>query len=211
MRLITTEAYQFMELDDRAKEKAREWWRHVDRHINIVSDADLVTTFCTVANFCGWSISTSRSSKAEPDVRYCYGPAPGDYVNWTGTWHANVVRLQELTDNYPKDEQLQNLCAAYAAIAMQWPDSVGTSDEGSRGSYAEIGWAGAAQIDDTRSKEYNMAYLHSVQLFRANTQLLQGWMLHQIEVESDYRQSSEYIDEILTINEYEFTKEGERL
>ena len=98
-RIIEKTVYQFSELSDKAKEKARDWFRSCSDS----SDLDnVITDFCSIADLIGLELSTrsvklmSGKTRQEPEIYYSVAYCQGDYAAFSGTW--NYKRVSDFRD-----------------------------------------------------------------------------------------------------------------
>lgn len=210
-KVVETTVYQYSELSDSAKEKAREWWLSC----RDASDFDyVIQDFVECAAILGVDVE-SRSFKTygggtgyEPRVRW------GLYSQGSGASFCG------------------SYCYAKGAVAKITAHTGGTEGEliriakGLQAIQAKHGYGLEARISDGPGSNF---YPHSgtmsveVQTRSGNrpgskaeeevTQLMRDlgdWLYRRIEAEDEYQSSEEYIAEAMEANEYTFTEEGKR-
>ena len=221
-----TTVYQFDELSNDAKEKAREWFRQG------ALDHDwwdyIYDDFTTIATALGFTIGersgTHYNKRNKQDVTtteqkiwfsgFC---SQGDGACFEGTWKAEHCKLDKLTDhlgNLAKhpDKELVRIARELAAFATEHPTFYAVLTH--RGRYChkhEIEFdceempvgTDDENCDDLVTKE-------SQEEFEELARDLMEWLYRQLEQEHDYRLSDEAVDEDITGNQYEFFQNGQR-
>lgn len=161
MRVVEEKIYQFLELDDGAKERAREWWREVADYPFHKENIEAIKAFCGHfgVTLKDWSI---------------YG------------------RGEHLTTN-AENHHFRGFTLAHAKELAE------------RGYFPESGlWLDGVMIsgffeDFKRTGDALSAFLYALEC-----------ALRAITEDIDYQYSDEAVDEMLIINEYEFTEDGKR-
>lgn len=161
MRIVEEKIYQFTELDDSAKESARDWWRNVADYPFHSDNIASIKAFCENFGITlkDWSIY-GRGEYISTNAENCH---------FRGYTLANAKQLTE---------------QGYFPESGLWLDEVMI-----RSFYEDFKKTGDA--------------LYSFQ------QALES-ALRAITEDIDYQFSDEAVDEMLTINEYEFTEDGKR-
>ena len=208
-RKITT-VYQFDELNDKAKERAREWYRQGNCEDSfwsetVIDDAAEIATMlgidlCQTAIFSGfWS--------------------QGDGACFEGTWHAKDVQADKLKAYAPQDKELHRIVDGLAELAKEYPD--GYFSVKHRGHYSHSECT-SFDVELPSEKEEELDYgspewkTLQVKLGEDEDTLTQlardfmDWIYKQLEKEWDYQNSEEQVDEAIKANEYEFLENGER-
>lgn len=166
----TITLYEFNELDERAKEKARDWWREGgldwEWWDNTYDDAKQIGLEIT-----SFDLDRNKHAKGKfvDDAEYCAKAIienHGETCETYKTAKAFLQRLDSLATEYPEDSE---------------------------------GYRGADYEDEKQTEEEEFLHL-----------LLQDYA-SMLQQECDYLQSDEHIDEMIKINEYTFTEEGNRL
>lgn len=171
MRTIRIKAYKFEELNEDAKQNARNWWidggSDYEWWDSIYDDAKEIGLKIT-----GFDLDRNRYAKGEFLLSACevaqnilnnhgetcetYKTAKGFLEDWQLVFNEYMDENSERYESYDAEQEMQEL------------------------------------EDDFLSS------------------LLEDYSI-MLQNEYEYMLSDEYIDEMLTINEYEFTKEGERI
>lgn len=204
MRTKTIELYQYAELSEKAKAKARDWYREASAGDPLDTEF-IFEDFINIAGFCGWTIprrtvrvaGNKPRTYTEPAIYWSGFSCQGDGACFEGTWTASEVNAAGLKEHAPTDTVLHHIADRLAAIAKANPDATGsvkntghyshkyaTTFDGDIGLISEEDW-----IDATRD--------------------LMQWLYDSLENEYEYQQSDEAVAETIEANEYEFTIDGE--
>jgi hypothetical protein len=209
MRQACKTVYQFDELDDRAKERARDWWRQADIHSDwyesVLDDAKQCLAFA------GFDI----------DKIYFSGfSSQGDGACFIGSWSADKVDPHGMLEHAPQDKELRDIADSMAAIAAAHPDASISCKH--RGLYSHEYCAEFSDMyfpdDPIESMDYGSSeymarekVLHEAEEAAIETARdAMRWIYRQLEREYDYQNSAECVDEAIRANEYEFVEDGRR-
>lgn len=206
MRTITTTLYTFDELPtEAARERARDWWREGFGHDTAWADA-VIEDAERMARVLGIEIR-SRAYRVgdgrtftEPAISWALH-VQGAGASFAGTWTYRPEAIAEIRAEAPQDGDLHRIAQALAEAAEAGAISAGIADYGDRGGTR------VATASDNHDDE---ADPRAVDLLQAALRNFAEWIHDQLEREWDYQNSDEAVDEMLTINEYEFTEEGKR-
>ena len=209
-RIIEKTVYQFSELSDKAKEKARDWFRSCSDS----SDLDnVITDFCSIADLIGLELHThpvklmSGKSRLDPDIFYSVGYCQSDYAAFAGTWRYKKGCLKAIADYAPQDKTLH-------AIVSDWQTLQKTSFYRLRAICSEK--RGNQYVNEVL-KGYSSRYDEEVVNADIENEAsnivdrLASWLYSALRDEVDYQSSDEYVDEGIAANEYEFYENGERV
>jgi hypothetical protein len=187
MREVTTKVFQFDELSDKAKERAREWWRDCEAAEGDVRSDDAfasLTAFCdyfgvkvTVYSVGAFSLSHVTLSIDRYDTEF------GTYYDDNAVPGLSGVRLWKY---------LRNQCGVDSLLAKCCPFTGYFADEDCLQPIREF---------MTRPDDRTLAELiHDC---------ADSWLVAVIaDAEAAY--DDESVDESIRANEYEFTENGER-
>lgn len=224
---ITT-VYQFDELSDKAKERARDWYREGtcdDTYWRRLECESVIDDAATVAGFLGLDINQTDyktmggETKYEPTVYFSGFWSQGDGACCEGTWRASDVKPDKLKEYAPQDEELHRIVDGLAEIAKEYPD--GYFSVKHRGHYSHSGCT-SFDVELPNEEEEELEYdspewkTLQVKLGEDEDTLIQlardfmDWIYKQLEKEWDYQNSDEQVDEAIKANEYEFLENGER-
>lgn len=204
-RVIAQTIYKFEELSERAKERARNWWRDSGGPEDfdcILSDA------VEIGELIGISFDKRRVTLMGGGIRYeakvwfSLGYRQGDYANFDGSYSYSRGAAKAVRQRAPMDKVLHSIVDQLQAAQRRrfyritatcqsnhlGGMTVNASDEDRP--YADIG-------DDGREVE------RALERFA-------DWIYSQVRDENDYQMSDEVVDENITCNEYEFDEGGNR-
>jgi len=208
--------YQFDELSDRAKERARDWYREAS--VNDDWWDSVYEDFTTIAWLLGVEIDTravnlmNGKTRQEPAIYfdlYCRS------VEYKGTWSWPVDPVTAIAGYASQDEELKRIAEEIVVARARFVMRYGLDGANLI----------AGRIDDAKC-EIDTGDLHDLlngddpdeevevpdklvdPLAEAITDL-GHWLLKQLDAEYAYVYSAEYIDENIRINEYEFDEDGE--
>ncbi len=206
MRTETIEIFQYDELSDAAKSKARDWYREAstgDLHY-----AESVTEdFQAIAALVGIEIGKRGDGPAIGWSGFC---CQGDGASFEGTFTGKPCGAERVKAYAPVDEALHAIAARIdAAISSTAPFELSaTITQSGRYVHARtmdaqfdaIGPDGIpAEIAEGIKSEL-------LECFRA----LADWLYRQLEAAHDWETGDENVAETIKANEYEFTAEGKR-
>lgn len=192
-RKIEVTLYTFKELNDKAKEKARAWWRELSAEDSLFSEGPK-EDLKEVAKHMGWKVT---------DTYFSGFSSQGDGACFAGEWAASRVNVASLKGYAPKDEELHRIVAIIERVATRNPEAI-----------ASVRQSGHYMHENCTRFEYedfSDAYRdEDEKLLTKATRDLMQWFYASLEEASEFEDSDKNIDEILTNNEqYEFTADGE--
>ena len=207
-RVMTTTVYQFSELDDRAKEKAREWWRECE-----AQDFDtgcLYDDFKRIAEILGVTFDTrafkTMGGKTGYELRIWWAlHRQGAGASFDGRYQYARRCVRKLKAYAPKDEVLHGIAQDLAAVQAKHRYGLSAKVTSNGREVHELAttievYTGSGDYADEATTE---AITEALRRFMR-------WMYKTIDAEWDYRMSDESVDEAIEANEYEFTETGER-
>ena len=203
------QVYQFDELEESAKAKAREWWRRGSDGDEFWSEG-VLDDAKEIGKYMGMDI----------DRIYFSGFwSQGDGACFEGTWRAGDVQADKLKEYAPQDKKLHRIVDGLAELAKEYPDGYFTVKH--RGHYSHSGCTSfdvELPCEQEEELEYDSpAYkVLQVKLGKDEDTLVElardfmDWIYRTLEKEWDYQNSDEQVDEAIRINEYEFLVDGTR-
>lgn len=211
MRIVETKVYRFAELDDKAKERARQWYREVDADDPYFSEA-VIEDAARMADLLGIDLRTRPVRLMNGTTRY------DPCVFWSGFYHQGSGASFEGSYSYRK--------GSAAGVAKEAP--------GDYPANVEIRRIAQTLSDAQRAHRYNLtATVRSDRDINVRVEIdsdacpqscdgtaheavkqatrdFADWIYRNLETEYEYRNSDEQVDESIEANEYEFTESGER-
>lgn len=198
MRTIKTDIYQFDELSDLAKEKARVWWRsgfELD-HDSIFEDV------ATIADLFGLDICRN----GEPAIYYTGFSSQGDGACFQGRYTYKPGALKAVKQYAPKDEDLHRIVAGLQAAQKPYFYKL-TADCNHSGHYYHSGCMVVEVIH--AEDEYRDIGDGETEL-RDLLRQFADWIYSQLREAYFAEMEDDQVDDNIRANEYEFTEDGRR-
>lgn len=194
MKTVTIETYQFSELSDKAKERARDWMRGC-----LNQDTDYADTVVSEAKdllrHCGFWIQ---------DIFWSGFCCQGDGACLVGTWYASDVKPGKIRGELPTDSPAHNFASDLERIAKAYPNAFMKIEHTGR-YYHEYSCAftfengDGEELPDEACEELKDAARDAMR-----------WIYKWLESEYEYQTSDENVEATIEANEYAFTKDGNR-
>ncbi len=204
-----TLVYQFDELDEKAKERAREWYRQGNCDDSFWSEC-VIDDAKGIGKYMGMDV----------DKVYFSGFwSQGDGACFEGTWRARDVQADKLKAYAPQDKELHRIVEGFAELAKEYPN--GYFSVKHRGHYSHSGCT-SFDVELPNEQEEELEYDSAewkalrVRLDEDGDTLIQlardfmDWIYTQLEKEWNFQNSNECVDETIRSNEYEFLENGQR-
>jgi hypothetical protein len=214
-KVIETTVYQFDELSDKAKEKARDWFREGSASDSFHIDA-VVEDFETCVGLLGVELrqrpvrTMGGDTRTEPSVRW------GLYVQGSGASFEGNYRyakggVKAITEHTGGgDKELIRIAEALQAIQKKhgYKIEARMTDGSDSNFYPHSGTMAVEVFRNGGCFPYAERETEEevVQLMRDLADLL----YKRIEAEDMYQNEDEQVDENITANEYTFTADGKR-
>lgn len=205
--------YTFDELEERAKERARDWFREADLFSDYVSYDDFIEICTAMGVQVGTLPRKARNGNVyqEPQIRWSGFSSQGDGASFAGRYASTGKAGESIRAYAGQDEKLHAIGDSLDLLAAKYPNGI-TADitlpHG--GNYVH---EYAMQVDgmttDSEGEEVNLPDDDD----KALTELMRDlarWFYRNLNEEYDYRNSDEEVDESIRINEYTFTGDGKR-
>lgn len=190
-RTICQIVYKFNELSDKAKERAREWYRQGNL------DYDWWSAVYDDAKEClahaGFSID---------DILFTGFHSQGDGACFNGSWSASDVDAQAMRGHAPLDDTLHVIADAMEKLATRYPEASLTVRHHGHHNHEYCTRFDVELGDDTETSTELEANLIET------SRKAMRWIYRQLEKEYEYRMSDEVCDDEIIANEYEFTESG---
>lgn len=211
--IIETKAYTLDELSDRAKEKARDWYR--SRDYDDIDTEFMFDDFVRMGNILGIEFDTHAvklhggGERRKPNIYFSGFCSQGDGACFEGTWNFRRLAVEEIKAEAPQDTTLHGIAERL------WPMCFGAEDN----LWASLKHTGSYYHEnsvDIEVGEGDSAYVESETVTDATVdQIVEAlrdfcrWMYSQLDNENDYRNSDECVDGNIEANEYLFDEDGE--
>lgn len=209
MKTKTVNLYQFDELSDTAKEKARQWWRECESQ-EFGSFGELTESAETAAKLLGIEFGRhdiplhGGGQRREPKVWWQLH-VQGSGASFEGDYGYARGSAQNIRKEFPTDTTLHAIADGLQRIQKRYAYKI------------------EARIQ-TNSREVHK-YAMSVDAVLPNANMLgendenallelmrdfADWIYKNISDEWDYRMADENVDDSMRANEYYFTEDGQR-
>jgi len=205
----TTLVYQFDELDEKAKERAREWYRQGNWDDSFWSEC-VIDDAKEIGTHMGMDID---------NIYFSGFWSQGDGACFEGTWRASDVKVDELKECAPQDKELYRIVDGLAELAKEYPEGYFLVKH--RGHYSHSGCTSfdvELPCEQKEELEYGSPEYKALQVKLGEDEdtLIKlardfmDWIYRTLEKEWEYLNADEQVDESIRINEYEFFQDGTR-
>lgn len=209
-KVIETTVYAFDELSDKAREKARAWWRE-GAFDGEWYDATLEDAYA-IARLMGLDIRPQERYDARRGIQFRGFSSQGDGASFAGSFKGTEGKALEQVKAYaPKDEVLHRIADQLDSVWRLTGEGL-ICQIGIRGHYCHE-YSMAFEFEHEWGPEHGPT---PEQISSAEEQVVKTcrsfarWIYHQLESEYEYQNSDEHVDENIRANEYTFTAEGKR-
>jgi hypothetical protein len=201
MKTITVTGYEYDELDEKAKDKARDWWREASTDDSYWSES-VIDDAKEVGKLMGFDIE---------HIYWSGFASQGDGACIIGSWHASNVKLRELKRYASVDEKLHAIVDGLAAMAKDYPNASFTTRHKDRYVHEySVDFDFSIADDEGNEIDTDDARATQKQLIELARDFMR-WIYKTLRTEWDYQNSDEQVAEAIRANEYLFTKDGKRL
>ena len=211
MRVVETNVFQYDELDDRAKERAREWY---SRHVFEDScDWEFVyEDAAEVADILGIDLRQRRvqlmggGHRYEPSIYFSGFWSQGDGACFEGTYRYAKGATKKIREYAPQDKELHRISDELQAVQRKHFYHL-IASMNHTGHYCHSGCMSVeVEHNEDRYRDIGDAEEEITQLMRD----FADWIYAALESEYDYQTSDEAVEEAIRANEYEFDENGDR-
>lgn len=221
MRTIETTVYQFSELDDAAKKKARAWFRRCQDGDNYFA-VNVIEDSTQIAAMMGLDISKRSvrlmggGTRQEPAVYWSGFSSQGDGACFEGDWRAAEVKPGAVAAHCPgaseQNREINHIAAEFERIAKEFPEASFSVQH--RGHYSHENCTEFDFPFPDDGEEWPGERLEKWQgecdNLKETAKDFMRWIYRQLEKEYECQNADEQVNESITANEYEFTADGER-
>lgn len=208
--------YQFQELTEAAKERARAWWREGDLDYEwwdgVYEQAEHAAEMLGIA--------LSRKSKDTPSIYFSGFSSQGDGACWEGSYRYKAGALKAVMKEFPAEWTDQSGEYHYSEgnaelhrIAKGLQDLQRRhfykleADVYHRGHYYN---SGCMRVDAGHADSHFRDIGNAEEDLSALLRDFADWIYRRLEEEYEYLQSDEVVDEAILANEYTFDEYGNR-
>lgn len=200
MRTIEKTVYKFSELDDQAKDNARDALRYTSEY-----EADaVIEDFAEIAKLIGLDINTrpvklmNGETRYEPNVYYSVAHCQSDFASFSGQWSYTKGCSAAIRAYAPRDTELHAIVDAWCDLQRSnFYRLVVTCSHGRDCQKVDDCTVDGRYVDEDAASDIVRDLAH--------------WLYKRLRDEFEYQSSDEYIDEIIEANDYEFYENGEML
>lgn len=200
-RTVLVELFQFDELSDAAKERARDWYRTASEQDewwdSVYEDAE------TIAALMGIEIA-HKGAHAEPSIFFSGFSSQGDGACLEGRYAYAKGGAAKVRDHAPVDAELHRIADGLQALQKANGYKLTATVEQS-GHYSH---SGCTDIDVSKGEDWAGEAIESEvkSLLRA----FMDWIYRQLQAEYDALNEDEAVEDNIRANEYEFEADGRR-
>ena len=207
MREVIVKHYQFDELSDAAKERAREWWRDAER-CDFGAHGELMESAETAAKLIGVEFNMREiklmggGTRQEPDIRWSGFYCQGDGASFTGRYEYRKGAHKAVRKEFPKDYELHSIADRLLEIQKDHGYKLcATIYQSGHYVHEHTMTAGTYRSDNGGLKCTDDTVTDIMRDFAR-------WIYHGLRDEYEYRMSDEQVDDSIKANEYEFLENG---
>lgn len=210
-RTVTKSVYQFDELSDKAKEKAREWYREASADDTWFAES-VIDDAVRMGEMLGINFNThqvtlmNNSTRSDPCIWWSLGYVQGDYAAFDGGYSYApdaAKKISDETNGTEKElirladelERLQKLCGDTLTASIRYHHYYGLTVD-----------VEAFADDDNPSDLPNKVEKDTREVFKDFCR----WIYDGLRKENEYQNADEQIDETIRLNEYDFEIDGSR-
>ena len=209
--MICTTVYQFSELSDAAKEKARSWYRELGPHDDWWDG--VYEDFERVCDILGNRLKTTPvrlmggGTRAKACIWFSGFCSQGDGASFEGYLSHAKGAAARIRDYAPTDATLHGIADRLRAIQRRNFYQL-AAEVSHRGRYYH---EYTMSVDVTRdSPTWQPPTEDAEEIVTEALRDLARWLYRQLQVEYDHLTSDEAIEERIIVNEYTFTEGGRR-
>lgn len=214
MKEIVTKVFEFKELCDKAKEKAREWYRRCNDGDSSWSEF-VIEDAVRQAKRMGIEIDTRVRQTHRPLPKPILDPciwwsgfcSQGDGACFEGHWFACDVKADELKADCPQDKELHRIVDVFASIAKDYPNARFSVKHSGHYSHKYCTEFDVEMRGDTTE---GSVFQKDEDALIENARDFMEWIYRTLEKEYEYQNSDEQIDQYMNDSEDTFTEDGER-
>lgn len=195
MKTLTVEVYQFDELDEKAKETARDWFKEKGFE---PSDYECVVTDAK-------EIGAKLGFNGE--IQWSGFSCQGDGARWVGSWAAKDVSADALKAHAPKDERLHRIANRLDVLTHEYPEI--TFKLKSSDSHYVHKYTVGFELDTPEGYSALLCAKIYNEFGEIACDFMQ-WIYDRLEEHYEWLYSNENVEDCIRANEYGFTKEGKR-
>ena len=217
----TIKLYQFDELDDRAKERAREWFRSVGGNTDDESWYEhIYEDFEEVCECLGVELDTHTvrlmggGTRQKPDISWSGFWSQGDGACFNGVYRTYINASEAIRKYAPQDTELHGIADRLVELSAAYPEGVfvrvKSSGRYSHANTMHVDRAEANEVYNEETEEWCEPELTDEDEFLGCLRDLADWLYSSLNKTYEWLESDEQIDESIRANEYTFLEDGAR-
>lgn len=205
MRQLTTTVYQYSELTDEAKSRAREWYRTLSQddsfwHESVIEDAQ------RLGEMLGITFDTRQGSTRDPTIYFSGFWSQGDGACFDGTYQYRAGNVAAIVKEAPQDEELHRIARELAKAQRRYFYRLTAT-------VSRVHGAGNYSHENTRAIDVENGYGNVIakddaEALREALRDFMRWIYRRLEAEYEYVNSDEQVAESIECNEHEFNEDG---
>jgi hypothetical protein len=211
-----SDAWSFSELSDRAKERARDWFREGSDETDFECVIEDFTTICDIV---GIDLAThqvqlmSGKTRSDPNIYYSVASCQGDGACFEGTYSHNGDSCAKIREHLSDEEVLRIVdelnSMQSGRVLRGLPTLEATLKHSGHYCHAHSVDFDVTVAGDDPDVDWSTVEADENTLIELMRDLM-NWLYKQLQAEQDYRYSAEYVDEMMEANDYKFDEEGNR-
>lgn len=232
MKEVIIKAYEFSELNDKAKEKAREWYRRLAESDSEWSNY-VIEEAAEQATHLGIDLKDTSRGQCRPAIYWSGFSSQGDGACLVGKWRAKDVKADKVAEgwgDFPETTEIKRIAAVFAEVAKTYKfASFITHHRGNCNHENSVAFEFDSAVDyldpddltahrlpedreddpDDEPRQRMEAVFPEDKLKEAARDFMR-WIYKRLESAYEYENSDECMDENMHAAEYLFTEQGSR-
>lgn len=206
MRQLCKTVYQYDELTEDAKDRARQWYREASSGDFVEYQADSVLEDAVrLGNMIGLTFQTRTvplmNGTTRQDPIFYWDLGRGSFLVFGGNYAYRPGAVAAVKTEAPQDTDLHAIAETLQAIQRPAFYRLQASIGMRRGEYFDVDVERSDDVAPT--DEQTETIVQAVKDFAS-------WVWGNLQKEAEYQESDDVVDENIRANEYEFTEDGRR-
>ena len=209
---IETRVFEYHELDERAKERARDWYRELDDFSDFGAEC-MFDDFERICAILGVTLGTRSvklyggGTRHDANIYYSGFCSQGDGACFEGEYRYAKGAVSAIKEYAPQDTKLHRIAAELAAVQKRNFYQLTASMR----HYGHYYHSGCMSVDVERdSSNYQTMTADADETVTQAMRDLADWLYSSLEREWEYQNSDDVVAENIIANEYTFTESGRR-